>query len=155
MSQVTGKTDTNLVTATPKAIVDAVLQLIRQKQIPAAIALFDEASTFVDYGLNLKFNNKQRLMDFFNKQIELYPDSLLTVDLQSSQGDNVTIGWTLNASVPQPAVGGRTRSVPVVLRGASLICVRDGKIAEWAEFYDGLTSRRTVLGDHFRDWLEY
>jgi hypothetical protein len=135
--------------------VDAVLQFIRQKQIPAAIALFDEAATFVDYGLNLKFDNRQRLMEFFNKQIELYPDSLLTVDLQSSRGDNVTVVWTLNASVPQPAVGGRTRSVAVVLRGASLICVRDGKIAEWTEFYDGLTSRRTALGDHFRDWLEY
>jgi hypothetical protein len=34
MSHITGKTDTNLVTAT-----------IRQKEIPAAIALFDEAST--------------------------------------------------------------------------------------------------------------
>jgi hypothetical protein len=137
MSHVTGKTDTNLVTATPEAIVDAVLQFIRQKQIPAAIALFDEAATFVDYGLNLKFDNRQRLREVFNKQIELYPDSLLTVDLQSSRGDNVTVVWTLNASVSQPALGGRTRSVAVVLRGASLICVEMEKSLNGQSFTMG------------------
>lgn len=155
MSQITGKTDTNLLNATPEAIVDAALQFIRQKKIPAAIDLFDDALTFVDYGLNLTFHNKQRLMEFFNKQVELYPDALLSVDLQSSEGANVTAVWTLNATVSQPGFGGRVRNVPVVLRGASLIRVRDGKIVEWAEFYDGQTSRRTVLGEHFRDWIEY
>jgi limonene-1,2-epoxide hydrolase len=37
----------------------------------------------------------------------------------------------------------------------SIVRVDNGKIAEWDDYYDGLTSRRTALAAHFEEWIEY
>jgi hypothetical protein len=29
------------------------------------------------------------------------------------------------------------------------------RISDWADYYDGLTSRRTRLADYFTEWIEY
>ena len=30
----------------------------------------------------------------------------------------------------------------------------EGEIVEWADYYDGLKSRRTALAAHFQEWFE-
>jgi hypothetical protein len=39
--------------------------------------------------------------------------------------------------------------------GASIARIEEGKVATWADYYDGLTSRRTALGAFFTEWVEY
>lgn len=42
-----------------------------------------------------------------------------------------------------------------LVRGASFIRVHDGRIIEWSDYYDELTSRRTTLAEYFRVWIEF
>jgi hypothetical protein len=30
----------------------------------------------------------------------------------------------------------------------------NGKVTDWADYYDGLTSRRTALAAHFTEWID-
>jgi hypothetical protein len=32
--------------------------------------------------------------------------------------------------------------------------IENRNIAEWADYYDGLTSRRIALAAHFEEWVE-
>jgi ketosteroid isomerase-like protein len=36
-----------------------------------------------------------------------------------------------------------------------VVRMRDGKVTEWSDYYDGLASRRTALASYFTDWIEY
>jgi hypothetical protein len=62
--------------------------------------------------------------------------------------------WLLKYSVKEPFYGNLSRNVPVSLRGVSVARTSNGKITEWSDYYDGLTSRRTALGAHFTEWIE-
>jgi hypothetical protein len=62
--------------------------------------------------------------------------------------------WTIRASVTEPFYGALSRKVQLLLHGVSVVRARNGEIAEWSDYYDGLTSRRTALGAHFKDWGE-
>jgi hypothetical protein len=42
----------------------------------------------------------------------------------------------------------------VSVNGASIVRTENGKITDWADYYDGLTSRRTALAAHFKEWVE-
>jgi hypothetical protein len=44
---------------------------------------------------------------------------------------------------------------PISLPGASVVRIDSGKITDWADYYDGLTARRTALAAHFTEWVEY
>ena len=54
----------------------------------------------------------------------------------------------------EPFYVGLSRKVPISLMGASIVRMENGKITEWADYYDGLTSRRTALASHFTEWVE-
>jgi hypothetical protein len=43
---------------------------------------------------------------------------------------------------------------PISLHGASIVCIDNGKITDWSDYYDGLTSRRTALASYFTEWVE-
>jgi hypothetical protein len=53
-----------------------------------------------------------------------------------------------------PFYGPDPRKVPVSLHGASIVRIDDGKITDWSDYYDGLTSRRTALASYFTEWVE-
>ena len=155
MSRIFQQTETCVVEPNPSVIVDSFLQSIRDGQTSGAVELFADAFTFNDYGLLLCFTDKERLANFFDKQVQLCPDLLFTVDAQFSDGGNVSLFWTMKASVSEPGFGGRVRVIPVIVQGASFIRIQGEKIIEWADYYDGLTSRRQALAEYFRDWIEY
>jgi steroid delta-isomerase-like uncharacterized protein len=137
-----------------ESVVLAALTYLKNGKIGAAIACFAEEFTFKDHGMGLEFKDKERLSEFFQKTQELYPDSLLLTDTIFVIGDDVITEWTLQATLTEPFYGGLSRKVPVTVHGASIVRTDNGKIADWADYYDGLVSRRTALASYFTDWVE-
>ena len=140
-------------TASP-GVVLTVLTHLENGNVDDAIALFAEEFRFNDYGIGLEFKDKERLAEFFRKNRELYPDAELQPDTIFLRGDRVVAEWTLRATLVEPFSGGLSRKLPISLRGASIVRTENGKIVDWADYYDGLTSRRTALAADFEDWVE-
>jgi steroid delta-isomerase-like uncharacterized protein len=131
-----------------------VLTHLKNGKIEDAIARFADEFRFKDHGIGLEFNGKDRLAEFFHKTRELYPDSFLQTDTMFVSGDHVITEWTLQAVLTEPFYGGLTRKVKVSLQGVSIVRTDNGKITDWADYYDGLTSRRTALASYFTEWVE-
>ena len=140
--------------ATSGEVVLTVLTNLKSGRIDDAIDRFSEEFRFEDHGIGVEFTDKERLAEFFQKTRELYPDSFLQTDTIFVGGDHVIMEWTLQATLTEPFYGGLSREVRVSLHGASVVRTDDGKITEWADYYDGLTSRRTALASYFTDWIE-
>ena len=70
-------------------------------------------------------------------------------------GDDVITQWTLYATLTEPFYGRLTRKIPISIAGVSIVHTDKGQITDWADYYDGLTSRRTVLAAYFTEWIEY
>jgi ketosteroid isomerase-like protein len=141
-------------TATRSEVVLTVLKHLKDGKIRDATACFAEKFEFNDRGIGLEFKDRERLAEFFQKASELYPDSSLQTDMVLVSGDYVIIEWTLRATLTEPFYGGLSRKNPISLLGASIVRIENGKITDWANYYDGLTSRRTALGAHFEEWVE-
>ena len=141
-------------TASEAVVLTAVTNL-NDGKINETIASFAEEFTFKDHGIGLDFNDKVQLAEFFQKTRELYPDSFVQVDTTVSSGDWVFVEWTLRATLTEPFFGGLSRRVPITVQGVSIVRMDCGGISDWADYYDGLTSRRTRLADYFTEWIEY
>jgi steroid delta-isomerase-like uncharacterized protein len=131
-----------------------VLTHLKNGKIGDAIACFADEFTFKDHGTGLEFKDKDHLAEFFQKTRELYPDSSLLTDTIFVSGDHVIIEWTLQATLTEPFYGGVSRKVRVSVRGASIVRTENGKITDWGDYYDGLTSERTALASYFTEWVE-
>ena len=118
------------------------------------VACFAEKFQFNDRGIGLEFNNPRRLAEFFRKTREYYPDSSLQTDKVIVSSEHVITEWTLRFTLTEPFYGGQSRKLPIVLKGASIARTANGKITDWTDYYDGLTSRRTALAAHFEEWVE-
>jgi ketosteroid isomerase-like protein len=140
--------------AAPEGVALTVLTHLKNGKIDEAIAGFVEQFTFQDHGLGLEFTDTARLAAFFRKTRELYPDSCLETHTIFVSGEHVIMAWTRHTTVTEPCYGGRSRKVHVSVHGASIVRTEHGKITEWADYYDGLTARRTALAAHFKAWVE-
>jgi len=145
----------NIATAASDKIVLAVISHLNEGNIEDAVALFAEQFNFKDQGIRLEFNTKGRLVEFFRKARELYPDSLLQTERIFVSGSNALTEWTLQATLIEPAFGNCRWRVPILLRGASVVRTENGRITSWSDYYDGLVSRRTALASYFTEWVEY
>ena len=142
-------------TLSPQGVVSAVLGQINQEQIEDAVACFTTDFRYKDHGIGLEFKDKERLTEFFRKTRELYPDYFLQADQTFVSGEQVITQWTLQVTIAEPFYAGLTRRIPISTAGVSIVRTDNGKIADWADYYDGLTARRTALGAHFTEWVEY
>jgi len=140
--------------AASEQVVLSVLTRLNHGNIDDAIARFAEEFAFKDRGIGLEFKDKGRLTEFFQKTREYFPDSSLQVDSILVSFDHVVSEWTLHTSVKEPFYGALFRTVQILLHGVSVVRTNNGEIIEWADYYDGLTSRRTALAAHFADWGE-
>jgi len=140
-------------TASERVVMTAVTNL-NDGKISETIASFAEEFTFKDHGIGLDFNDKVRLAEFFQKTREFYPDSFVQVDTIFVSGDRVFVEWTLRATLTEPFFGGLSRRVPITVQGSSIVRMDSRRISDWADYYDGLTSRRTRLADYFTEWIE-
>jgi steroid delta-isomerase-like uncharacterized protein len=141
-------------TVTSEEVVLTVLPHLGNGKIDNAIAGFSEEFRFEDHGIGVEFTDKERLIEFFQKTRELYPDSTLQTDTIVLSGDHVIFEWILQSTLTEPFYGELSRKVRVSLHGASIVRTDDGKITEWTDYYDGLTSRRTALAAYFTEWVE-
>ena len=142
------------ITPSEEVVMTAVTNL-NSGRINEAIANFAEEFRFKDHGIDLDFNDKERLAEFFQKTREFYPDSFMQTDTIFVSGDRVVVEWTFRATLIEPYLGGLSRTVPISLQGMSIVRTDNGKITEWVDYYDGLTSRRTRLASYFSEWIEY
>ena len=139
-------------TASEEVVLNALTNL-KNGKTEDAIARFAGEFSFKDHGLGLEFNDKDGLAEFFRKMREFYPDSFLQTDTIFLSGDHVITEWTLEAVLTEPFYGVLTRRVRVSLHGISIVRVENGLITDWADYYDGLTSRRTALASYFTEWI--
>jgi len=138
-----------------EGVVLTVLTQLNSGEVDDAVTRFAEEFRFKDHGIGLEFKDKERLREFFQKTRELYPHSFLQTDTILVSGDHVIIEWILQAILTEPFYyGGLSRKVPVSVRGTSIVRTDNGKITDWADYYDGLTSRRTALASYFTEWVE-
>jgi steroid delta-isomerase-like uncharacterized protein len=140
-------------TKSDEVILTALAHLNRGN-VNSAIACFASEFHFKDHGLGLEFTDSERLAEFFHKIRELYPDSLVLTDQVFVSGKHVIVEWTLRATLTEPFYGGLLRNVPVSVHGASIVQIDNGEISDWADYYDGRTSRRTALAAQFEEWVE-
>lgn len=138
-----------------EGVVLTVLERVRDGKIEDAIACFAEEFSFKDHGVDLEFNDKERLAEFFRKARELYPDSLLQTDAIFVSGDRVVTEWTLQANVTEPCYyAGVSLAFPVSVHGVSIVLIENGRVVDWSDYYDKLTSRRAALASYFTEWVE-
>lgn len=140
--------------APPEGVALTVLTHLKNGKIDEAVARFAEEFTFRDQGIGLEFKYKKLLAEFFWKTRELYPDSFLETDTILVSGDHVIMEWTLKTTLTEPFYGGLTLKLPISLHGVSIVRAENQKITYWADYYDGLTSRRNALAAHFEEWVE-
>ena len=143
-----------IVTAASEGIVLTVLSHLKNGKIEEALAGFAQEFRYKDHGIGLEFKDKERLAEFFYKIRELYPDSLLLTDAIFHSDNRVITEWTLQFTLTEPFCGALKRTVKLSVQGASILRVENGKISDWADYYDGLISRRTALASHFTEWVE-
>jgi SnoaL-like polyketide cyclase len=94
------------------------------------------------------------LAEFFRKERELYPDSLLQTDAIFVSGDRVIMEWTLQGNVTEPCYyAGVSPTFRVSVHGVSIVLIDNGKVAEWSDYYDKLTSPRAALASYFTEWV--
>jgi len=147
--------EVSIQTLSPQRVVSAVLRRLNQEQIEDAVACFTTDFQYKDHGIGLEFRDKERLTEFFRKTRELYPDYLLHADQTFVSGEHVITQWTLQVTIIEPFYPGLTRRIPISIAGVSIVRTDNGTIADWADYYDGLTSRRTALAAAFTEWVEY
>ena len=128
-----------------------MLRRLNQEQIEDAVACFTTDFRYKDQGIGLEFRDKERLTEFFRKTRELYPDYFLQADQTFVSGEHVVTQLTLQVTITEPFYAGLTRRISTSIAGVSIVRTDNGKIADWADYYDGLTSRRTALAAHFTD----
>jgi ketosteroid isomerase-like protein len=94
------------------------------------------------------------LIEFLTKTHEFFPDTARSVNTIYTSDDCVISEWTLTATHSEPFLGGLMREVPIRVRGISVVRSKNGKISQWSDYYDRLTSRRHRLAAWFTDWIE-
>ena len=154
MQKGTAVRETPIATAASEGMVLTVLSHLKNGKIEEALAEFAQEFRFKDHGIGLEFKDKQRLAEFFYKTRELYPDSVLHTDTIFDADNRMITEWTLRFTLTEPFYGGLKRTVKVFVHGASIVRIENSKISDWADYYDGLTSRRTALASHFTEWVE-
>ncbi len=131
-----------------------VLAALSEGRFSDAVNRFDDHFTFIDHALGLEFTDKERLIEFFRKSRELFPDTALEIESIFAYGDHAVAEWKLTATQTEFVWNQNFRS-PIVVLGSTLVSVDNGRVTRWSEYYDGLTSRRYRLAGMFKEWIEY
>jgi len=138
----------------PGRILKLALVALTNGGTSEAVEQFADSFTFKDHALTLEFTDKLRLGEFFEKSRELFPDTALEIVSLLEDGDHAIAQWKLSATQTVP-YGSISRRFPISLFGATIARVENGKIVEWSDYYDQISSRRMSLGAFFTEWIEY
>jgi ketosteroid isomerase-like protein len=139
----------------PKRILQSVLAALNEGKISKALDQFDDHFTFTDHALDLEFTDKGRLVEFFQKSRELFPDTVVEVDSTFQCGDYVIAEWKLTATTQTVPYGSTRFAIPISLRGTSIVRVENRRITHWSDYYDRNRSWRFSLAAFFTEWIEH
>jgi ketosteroid isomerase-like protein len=139
----------------PKRILQSVLTALNEGRIAEAAAQFDDHFTFTDYALDIEFTDRGRLVEFFQKSRELFPDTVVEVDSTFQCGDYVIAEWKLTATTQTVPYGSTRFAIPISLRGTSIVRVENGRITHWSDYYDRNRSWRFSSAAFFTEWIEH
>ena len=132
----------------------SVLTALSEGKFSEAVSRFDDHFTFIDQALDLEFTDKERLIEFFRKSRELFPDTALEIESTFAYEDHAAAEWKLTATQTE-SYGCQHYRFPIVVRGSTIVRVDNGRITRWSEYYDEKTSRRYRLAGMFKEWIEY
>ena len=132
-TQTTTLDNSSVAATTPDRILHAFLAAWWRGNVVEAAHQFSDRFTFTDHALGLEFTDKERLTEFLAKTRELFPDTQRTDNTICRSEGRVISEWTLTATVSEPFLGGLMRSVPIRVRGISVVQVRNGKITRWSD----------------------
>jgi len=116
----------------PTRILQSVLVALNAGNISEAVDQFDDDFTFTDHALDLEFTTKERLIEFFQKSRELFPDTVVKVDSILQCGDHAVAEWKLTATQTVPGSGPTHFRFPISLRGTSIVRTENGRITFWS-----------------------
>jgi len=142
--------EVSIQTLAPQIVVSEVLRQLNQEQIDDAVTCFAMHFRYKDHGIGLEFRDKERLTEFFRRTRDLYPDYFLQADQTFVSGEHVITQWNFS-HYHRAFLRWTDQKIPISIAGVSIIRTDNGKIADWADYYDGLTSRRTTLAAHFTE----
>lgn len=137
--------------ATPERILKIALTALKRADFGEVVKQFNDDFSFIDHALKLEFKDKGRLIDFFAKTNELFPDSERTDDVILNGAAYAISQWTLTATKLEPFMGQRILRIPIRAEGVSVVKTTDGRISQWSEYYDQIRSRRYNLTPWFTD----
>jgi steroid delta-isomerase-like uncharacterized protein len=138
-----------------RRILQSFFAALNEGKILEAVERFDDRFTFTDHALDLEFTDKSRLIEFFQKARELFPDTVLEVNSTFECGDYVVAEWKLKATMQTPSYGATRFRFPISLRGTSIVHIENGRITDWSDYYDQNRSWRFNLAAIFKEWIEY
>ena len=140
--------------AAPTDVLQSVFADLNEQNISRAVDQFADDFAFNDYALDLEFNDKGRLTEFFAKAQELFPGTRMELVSTFECGDYAIAEWKLTATHTE-SFGSLAYRFPIVLHGSTIVQTQKGKVVRWSDYYDQLTSRRVGLGAYFTEWIEY
>ena len=138
---------------TPERVLQSMLLALNEGRISDAVADFDDQFIFADHALDLEFTDRANLADFFQKSRELFPDAVVDVLSIRESGDQAVAEWKLTAT-QSVRYGNMLFRFRISLSGVTIACTQNGKIVRWSDYYDQMTSRRSGLAAHFKEWIE-
>ena len=139
---------------TPVDVLQSVFAALNQRNIPGAVDHFARDFVFNDHALDLEFSDKGRLIEFFQKSYELFPDTVVELVSTFECGDYAIAEWKLTATHTEK-FGSITYRPPIVLRGSTIVHTKNGRALRWSDYYDQLVSWRSRLAAFFEKWIEY
>jgi ketosteroid isomerase-like protein len=138
----------------PADTLQSALTALSNGQISKAVDLFDKKFTFSDQALQLEFQDKGQLSEYFQKLRELFPDTVIEVISTFECGDHVIAEWRVTASEIASYFAQQIR-LPILLSGVSVVHIENGRITRWTDYYDKNASRRIKLAAFFTEWIAY
>lgn len=136
----------------PRTVLQSVVTALNQGNISGAVDQFADDFTFTDHALNLEFKEKNRLIGFFQKSRELFPDSRVEVVSDFESGDVAIAEWEVTATKTY-SYGYKFR-FPIRLHGSTIVEIKNGRVVRWSDYYDQNASQRVNLAAQFTEWKE-
>jgi len=129
----------------PLELLQSVFAALNKRNIHRAIDQFADEFVFRDNALDLEFTDKERLTKFFQKSLELFPDTVVELVSIFECDDHAIAEWKLTTTHTEAfgSLGHRNR---IALPGSTIVQTKHGRIIRWSDYYDQLASRRTKLG---------
>jgi limonene-1,2-epoxide hydrolase len=140
--------------STPVDILKSIMASLNQGKVSEVADQLADHFTFKDHALDIEFTDKERLIEFFHKSREFFPDSVVEVDSTFSCENHAIAVWKLTATQTE-SYGSQHYRFPIVVEGSTIISVKNGRVIQWSDYYDQMTSRRVGLASFFKEWIEY